>query len=275
MSIASTITLNNGVNIPRLGLGVYRSPAGDTTIQAVSAALEAGYRHIDTAMIYGNERAVGKAVRESGIPRDEVFVTTKLWNDDHGYESALRACDKSLSELGLDVIDLYLIHWPLPEKRLDTWRAFEKLLADGKVRAIGVSNYMAHHLTELLANSETVPAINQIELSPYNYGYRQSTVDVCRENGIVLEAYSPLTKGRKLNDPALTALAAKYNKSAAQILIRWVIQIDAVVIPKSVNPVRIAENGDVFDFEISADDMDALNALNENLVTGWDPTDAP
>ena len=170
MSIASTITLNNGVNIPRLGLGVYRSPAGDTTIQAVSAALEAGYRHIDTAMIYGNERAVGKAVRESGIPRDEVFVTTKLWNDDHGYESALRACDKSLSELGLDVIDLYLIHWPLPEKRLDTWRAFEKLLADGKVRAIGVSNYMAHHLTELLANSETVPAINQIELSPYSYG---------------------------------------------------------------------------------------------------------
>lgn len=275
MDIASTIQLINGVEIPRLGLGVYRAPAGDTTVQAVSAALEAGYRHIDTAMIYGNERAVGRAVRESGIPREEIFVTTKLWNDDHGYETALRACDKSLSELGLDYVDLYLIHWPVPEKRLDTWRAFEKLLADGKVRSIGVSNYLVRHLAELLAQSDTAPAINQIELSPYNYLYRKDTVDLCVQNNIVVEAYSPLTKGRKLNDPRLIAIAEKYGKSTAQILIRWVIQLDAVVIPKSVTPSRIRQNGDVFDFEISATDMNALNALNENLITGWDPTDAP
>lgn len=276
MSLDSTITLNNGVEIPRLGLGVYQSPAGNTTYQAVQAAIQAGYRHIDTAMVYGNEADVGRAIRESGVDRSDIFVTTKLWNDDHGYDAALRAFEASNKRLGLEYVDLYLIHWPVEGKRLKTWQALTTLLQDGRVRAIGVSNYMTQHLSELLNASDVVPAVNQIELSPYNYLSRRDTVTMCQQQHIVVEAYSPLTKARKLNDPRLVAIADRYpNKTTAQILIRWVLQRDGVVIPKSTNPQRIQQNGDVFDFTISDDDMQALDALDEGLVTGWDPTNAP
>jgi len=275
MTINSTITLNNGVPIPRLGLGVFRSQAGKTTRNAVFHALEAGYRHIDTAKIYGNEPSVGQAVRESGIPRSDIFVTTKLWNSDHGYDATLRACDESLTKLGFNAVDLYLVHWPVKELPLETWRAMETLLAEGKARAIGVSNYMVRHLEELLDQCNVVPAVNQIELSPYNYLYRKEVVDLCRANGIHIEAYSPLTKAQKLNDPKLVKLAQKYGKTAAQILIRWVLQQDMIVLPKSTNPERIRQNGDVFDFTISGEDVAYLESFNENLVTGWDPTNAP
>ncbi len=275
IDIDSTAKIANGVKIPLIGFGVFRSPAGEVTSQAVGQALVAGYRHIDTARIYGNERAVGQAIRESGLAREEIFVTTKLWNADHGYEAAIAACLKSTKELDLDYIDLYLIHWPVEGKRLDSWRALETLLADGKCRAIGVSNYMVTHLKELIANCTVLPQVNQIELSPYNYVYRQEVVDLCRTNQIQLVAYSPLTKGKKLKDPALMDVAATYTKTPAQILIRWALQHKFVVIPKSVNPNRIRENADVFDFTISGADMDVLDGFNENLITGWDPTDVP
>ncbi len=274
-SLTSTFTLNNSVEIPCLGLGVYQSERGAETQNAVRWALEAGYRHIDTARVYGNERDVGTAIKESGVSRSEVFITTKLWNDDQGYDATLAACNKSLERLQVDYVDLYLIHWPVENLRLESWRAMEKLLADGKTRAIGVSNYMEHHLTELLDNSNTAPAINQIELSPYNYLQRKPVVGLCRHNNIQVEAYSPLTKALKLNDPKLVDIARRYNKTPAQILIRWALQKEAVVIPKSVHKERIIENADVFDFSISTEDMEALDSFNENLATGWDPTDAP
>ena len=271
MQIDSTLSLNNNVEMPILGLGVFRSPRGEATQRAVHDALEAGYRHIDTAAIYGNETDVGKAVHDSGIPRRDVFITTKLWNSDQGYESTLRAMDASLEKLQTDHVDLYLMHWPVPELRLESWRAMETILAEGKARAIGVSNFMKHHLQELLQHSDTVPAVNQIELSPYNYLERKSTVEYCREHDIAVEAYSPLTKGRKLEDPALVEIASHYEKTPAQVLIRWALQHSFIVIPKSNHPERILENGDVFDFEISRDDMNILDNANEALTTGWDP----
>jgi diketogulonate reductase-like aldo/keto reductase len=275
MNVTKTKTLNNGVTLPVLGLGVFRSPAGDVTRNAIRFALEAGCRHIDTAKVYGNEGSVGQAVRESSIPRSEIFVTTKLWNSDHGYDATLRACDESLAKLGFDAVDLYLVHWPVEGLRRETWRAMETLLAEGKARAIGISNYMVRHLEELLAHANVVPAVNQIELSPYNYLYRKDVVDFCRANDIQVEAYSPLTKAQKLNDPKLVKLAQKYGQTAAQVLIRWVLQQDMIVLPKSTNPERIRQNGNVFDFAISNEDMAYLETFNENLVTGWDPTNAP
>jgi len=275
MNLNSTKTLNNSVNIPVLGLGVFRSPAGKVTKNAVLYALEAGYRHIDTAKIYDNEHSVGEAIREGGLPRSDVFVTTKLWNTDHGYDATMRAFAESREKLGLDYVDLYLVHWPVEGIRLETWRAMETLLAEGRCRAIGVSNYMVRHLTELLDHCSVTPAVNQIELSPYNYVYRREIVDLCRANGIQLEAYSPLTKARKLDDPKLLKVAAKYGKTAAQILVRWALQHDIVVLPKSTHPGRIRQNSGVFDIAISPGDMAYLDSFNENLLTGWDPTDAP
>lgn len=273
-SINSTIRLNSGAEIPRFGLGVFRSPEGETTRQAVLHALASGYRHIDTASAYRNEKSVGEAVRESGVRREQLFITTKLWNEHHGYDDALRACERSLGRLGLDYVDLYLIHWPVPGKRLDTWKAFKRLQDEGRARAIGVSNYMVRHLEELAAHATVPPAVNQIELSPYIYQHRREVVDYCRRRSIVLEAYSPLTKGRKLADPALGRIAANYGKTPAQILIRWALQHDFVVIPKSTKPHRIEENAEVFDFDILDEDMARLDAMDEALVTGWDPTDA-
>ncbi|PTL79277.1 aldo/keto reductase [Vitiosangium sp. GDMCC 1.1324] len=273
LNLQSTVKLNNGVEIPRLGLGVFRAPRGEVTRQAVRAALAAGYRHIDTARIYGNERDVGAAVRESALPREDIFVTTKLWNEDQGYDSTLRACERSLKDLGLEYVDLYLVHWPVPGRRLESWRAMEKLLAEGKCRAIGVSNFLEHHLDQLLAHSQVVPAVNQVEQHPFLH--QPSLLRYCASKGIAVEAYSPLTKGLRLGDPRVVEIARKYGKSPAQVLIRWCLEHDLVVIPKSVHEERIRENANVFDFSLSPEDLRRLDAMNEDLYTGWDPTDVP
>jgi diketogulonate reductase-like aldo/keto reductase len=260
-------------DVPAIGLGVYKSEPGAVTREAVTAALDIGYRHIDTASIYNNEADVGDAIAASGLERSEIFVTTKLWNDDHGYDNTLRAFDRSLEQLGLEYVDLYLIHWPVPHYRLETWRALERLTLDGRVRDIGVSNYMARHIDEILDYAPVVPVVNQIELSPYLYRTRLDTVRRCRETGIVLEAYSPLTKARKLDDPVLVAVGQAHGKTPAQVLIRWSLQHGFVVLPKSISRQRIAENFDVFDFSLDDAEMEQLDELDEGLVTGWDPAE--
>jgi methylglyoxal/glyoxal reductase len=273
LSIASKVELSGGVGIPVLGLGVFQAASGQETRRAVRWALDAGYRHLDTARIYGNEADVGAALCESGVPREEVFVTTKLWNSDHGYDRAIRACGESIARLGLGYVDLYLVHWPVQGLRLDTWRAMETLLGEGKCRAIGVSNYMVRHLEELLGRCRVAPAVNQVELSPFLYP--QGLVQFCREKGIVLEAYSPLTKGMRLGHPAIVAAAKRAGRTPAQVLIRWALEHEFVVLPKSVTKARIEENARVFDFALGADEMRVLDGLDEGLHTGWDPTDAP
>ena len=273
MDITSTVTLNNGVPMPRLGLGVWRAAAGREVRDAVAWALEAGYRHIDTARLYGNERDVGEVVRASGLPREDVFITTKLRNQDQGYRQARRALHESLDDLGLDYVDLYLIHWPLERRRLESWRALEEALAEGRARAIGVSNYLPRHLDELRAASDVIPAVNQVELSPFLY--QRELLEYCRSRGIALEAYSPLTRGYRLEDPALVAVAARHGRTPAQALIRWGLQHDVVVIPKSVTRERVYENAAVFDFTLSDAEMTALDALHEGAHYAWDPTQVP
>jgi diketogulonate reductase-like aldo/keto reductase len=271
MADIPTITLNNGVQMPQLGFGVFQVPEAETTA-AVTTALEAGYRSIDTAMIYGNEAAVGTALARSGVPRDELFITTKLWNADQGYDTTLRAFDRSLELLGLEQLDLYLIHWPTPDRDLyvDTWRAFEKLYADGRVRAIGVSNFQPSHLRRIIGLGGTVPAVNQIELHPY---LRQP--EVCAydsEHGIATEAWSPLAKGGELlQDEVVTTLAGKHGRTPAQIVLRWHLQLGLIVIPKSVTPSRIRENIQVFDFTLDDADLAALSGLDRGGRTGPDP----
>jgi diketogulonate reductase-like aldo/keto reductase len=265
--------LKNGVMIPRLGLGVYQSPPGQTTQRAVEYALTIGYRHIDTARIYNNESDVGTALRKSGIKREDVFITTKLWNGDHGYESALRACDESLKRLGLKYLDLYLIHWPVPEIRNESWQALVQLLKDGKCRSIGVSNYTIQHLTELFDKSEILPMVNQVEFSPFLY--QKQLLDYCQEKKIQVEAYSPLTQGAKLNHPRIQQIAKKHDKTPAQVLIRWSLQHNLVTIPKSVREERIKENSQVFDYNLTIEDMRILDLLDENFRNSWDPTSAP
>jgi len=272
-TIQSRVELSHGGPIPIFGLGVYQTGAGEGTRDAVTWALEAGYRHIDTAALYANERDVGEAVRSSDVPREEVFITTKLWNSDHGYDAALRAFDTSLNELGLEYVDLYLIHWPVEGLRRESWRALEKILEQGRSKAIGVSNYTVAHLEELLNQCDTTPAVNQVEFSPFLY--QTVLLEYCRFHGIQLEAYSPLTKGLKLKEPRLEAVARNYGRSTAEILIRWSLQHDLVVIPKSAKRDRIVQNAAVFEFELSDQDMSTLDAMNENLHTSWDPTDAP
>lgn len=267
----STVKLNNGVEIPRLGLGVYQSPPGKMTQDGVRYALECGYRLVDTARIYGNEGDVGMAVRESGLARDQVFVTTKLWNSDHGYDSTIRACEESLRRLGLSYLDLYLIHWPAPGVRRETWKAMTQLMRDGKCRAIGVSNYTTRHLEELLANSDVVPAVNQVEFHPFLY--QRELLQYCHGHEIQLEAYSPLTRGERLNHPTVLDVAKRHGRTPAQVLIRWSLQHSVVAIPKSVRKERILENSRVFDFVLTADDMKVLDSLNEDFRTCWDPTD--
>ena len=267
-----TVTLNNGVTMDQLGFGVFQVPDDETTT-AVGAALRAGYRSIDTAAVYGNERGVGRAIAESesGIARDELFITTKLWNADQGYDATLTAFDASLAKLGLDHVDLYLIHWPTPARDLysETWRAFEKLLADGRTRAIGVSNFRPAHLERLLSNASVVPAVNQIELHP---GLQQRELrEFHARHGIVTEAWSPLAQGAVLKDEAITSVAATHGRSPAQIVLRWHLQLGNVVIPKSVTESRIRENLDVFDFVLSEREIDAIGALDRGLRTGPDP----
>lgn len=274
-TINSTLSLNSSSQMPVLGLGLFKMTDGEIAQQAVLNALEVGYRHIDTASVYGNEASVGKAIAESGLDRSLVFLTTKLWNEDQGYKSTRRALEASLRRLKTDYVDLFLIHWPVAGKRLESWRALEDMADEGLCRSIGVSNYMKRHLVELLMNCRTKPAVNQIELSPFNYKYREDVLQFCRKNDIQITAYSPLTKGLKLNDPRLLKLAQRYFRTPAQMLIRWAIQEGFSVIPKTEKAERLYENAGVFDFNISDDDMLFLEALNENLVTGWDPSDMP
>jgi methylglyoxal/glyoxal reductase len=272
-SLQSTTTLHNGVKMPWLGLGVFKVEDGAEVVNSVKSAIEVGYRSIDTAAIYRNEEGVGKAIAESNVPREELFITTKVWNADHGYEATLAAFDVCLEKLGLDYLDLFLIHWPLPSqgKYVETWKALEKLYKDGRVRAIGVSNFKIHHLEEIIANCEIIPMVNQVEYHP-RFNQRELH-DFCKKHGIQLEAWSPLMQGGLLEEPTLVELAKKYNKSTAQIIIRWDIQTGVVTIPKSVKPHRIAENADVFDFELSQEDMDRINALNQDQRMFADPDD--
>jgi diketogulonate reductase-like aldo/keto reductase len=268
-------TLNNGVNIPQVGLGVWQTPEGAEVERAVQAALEAGYRLIDTAAIYGNEVGVGKAIKASGLPREEIFVTTKLWNANHAYEDALQAFDESLRKLDCGYIDLYLIHWPLPMegKFTEAWRALETLYTKERVRAIGVSNFKPHHLEELLRGAETVPAVNQIELHPFLQ--QQETRTYCGEHGIAVESYSPLMQaGEALEHPVIADLARTYGKTPAQVILRWHVQSGFIVIPKSVKPERIQENIDLFDFELSPNDMRAIDGMNRDQRIGADPDTA-
>lgn len=262
LTLNSKAILNNGVKIPILGLGVYQLPLG-ITFQVVKYALGIGYRHIDTARLYGNEVDVGKAIRESRIPREEIFVTTKVWVSDQGYDSTLKAFEGSLQRLGLSYVDLYLIHWPVQGKIVETWKAMIKILKDGKSRSIGVSNYSIDEIQKTIQSSEIVPSINQIEFHPFLY--QKGMLQFCNNNNIQVEAYSPLTRGIKLNDPTIIKMAKKYGKTSAQILIRWGLQHGLVVIPKSIHKNRILENSQVFDFNIETRDMILLDSLNENL----------
>lgn len=259
-----TITLNDGVRIPQFGFGVFQIDPGQATVDAVKQAFDAGYRHIDTAQMYGNEEGVGQAIAESGLSRDEIFVTTKLANNRHGRDESQKALEESLTTLGLDHVDLYLIHWPLPKRDdyVETWRGLEQAKAAGKVRSIGVSNFQVPHLDRLAAETDTVPSVNQIELHPT---FTQPQLrQYHRDNAIATEAWSPIGQGSALlENELLTSLAEKYGKSPAQIVLRWHVQLGNVVFPKSVTPSRIAENIDVFDFELADDDVAAISGLDE------------
>lgn len=273
LTLESRARLHCGTEIPWLGLGVWQVPSGRETVNTVAAALQAGYRHIDTAAAYKNEAGVGAALRASGLPREKIFVTTKVWNTDQGYDSTLRACRASLERLGMETVDLYLLHWPVRNLRNDSWRALEHLFQNGTCRAIGVSNFTVRHLKELLEQAKIVPAVNQVEFSPFLY--QRELLEFCRDHQIQLEAYSPLAQGQKLQDPRLLALARNYQKTPAQMMLRWALQHEVVVIPKSVHPARILENSQIFDFEISGPDMNVLDGLNENFRVAWDPTHIP
>ncbi len=273
LNINTKVKLNNGVEMPLLGLGTWEIREGESVVNAVRSAI--GYRHIDTARLYGNEKGVGKGLKlsleEQGIKREDIFVTTKLWIDSFQYEKALKAFDRSLTKLGLDYVDLYLLHWPEPAYRQEAWKALESILKEGKARSIGVSNYYIHHLDELLSGADIIPAVNQVEFTPYLY--LKELKEYCNDKGIALEAYSPLTRGKKLTDSKLLNIAKKYNKSSAQILIRWGLQHNVIQIPKSSNEEHIIENSKIFDFTISEDDMSILDKLNENFYVGmWNPT---
>jgi diketogulonate reductase-like aldo/keto reductase len=267
-SIRDTAVLNNGVRMPWLGLGVFQVADGDEVRSAVRWAIEAGYRSIDTAAGYRNEAGVGQAIRESGVPREELFITTKLANADQGYESTLRAFEESRRKLGVDYVDLYLIHWPGRDRYKETWRAFEKLYSEGYIRAIGVSNFQIHHLESLKESSGIIPAVNQVEFHPLLT--QKELLDYCRREGIQLEAWSPIMKGN-LDIPLLKDLSAKYGKTPAQIVLRWDLQHGVVTIPKSVRRERIVENAGIFDFELSEEDVRAIDALNRNHRFGPHP----
>ncbi|WJQ00801.1 aldo/keto reductase [Geobacillus stearothermophilus] len=268
-SLQDCAVLHNGVQMPWVGLGVYKVKEGEEVKSAVRTALEIGYRHIDTAAFYENEEGVGQAIRESGIPREQVFVTTKVWNTDQGYETTLKAFDKSLKKLGFDYVDLYLVHWPVKGKYKETYKALEKLYKDGYVRAIGVSNFQIHHLQDVLADCEIKPMVNQVEYHPRLT--QKELLTFCRENGIQLEAWSPLMRGEILTEPTIVEIGKKYGKTPAQVVLRWDLQHGVVTIPKSVTPARIKENANLFDFSLTAEEMKQIDALNLNKRIGADP----
>lgn len=266
-----SITLNNDVAIPQVGFGVFQVPAEETR-QAVTNALQAGYRHIDTAKIYDNEPAVGEAIREFGIDRDEVFVTTKLWNSDQGYDETLQAFDTSIEKLGVEHVDLYLIHWPAPQidRYLDTWRAFEKLYADGRVRAIGVSNFQVPHLKRLMAESDVVPAVNQIELHPWLP--QNELRDFHSANNIATEAWSPIARGGEhLNNAILKGIADKHGRTVAQVILRWHVELGNIVLPRTVKAARAVENISLFDFTLDDTDLNTIAGLATGMRVGPNP----
>ena len=269
INLKSTVKLNNGIEMPVFGLGTW-ALNGRRGYQAILWALEAGYRLLDTAEGYGNEKRVGLAIKDSGIPREEIFITTKVFTTSQGFENTLKAFEESLGRLNVLYIDLYLIHEPVSNLRLDTWKALEKLLDLGKTRAVGVSNYTIRHLTEQLDHFSIIPAVNQVEFSPFLY--QKDLLDFCKSHDIVLEGYSPLTKANKLNSQTLIEIGKKYGKSPAQILIRWGLQHEVLQIPRSGNKDHIYENADAFDFQITDDDMRTLDSLNEDFrAYGLDP----
>ena len=270
-SIADCATLNNGLKMPWLGFGVYQIDEGNEIETAVKCALETGYRSIDTAAVYKNETGVGKAMKESGIPRKDIFLTTKVWNDDLRKKRTLQAFEESLEKLQTDYVDLYLVHWPVAGFYKEAWQAMEEIYASGRAKAIGVSNFLVHHLEDILSDSKVVPAVNQIEFHPYLV--QPELLQFCKSHQIQVEAWSPLMQGHIVSVPAIQEMAKKYNKSEAQIVLRWDLQHGVVTIPKSVNPGRIAENMHVFDFELSQEDMDALDALDKGKRFGPDPAD--
>jgi len=262
------LRLNNGVEVPALGLGTYKL-VGEAAYAPVRAALGCGYRHIDTASFYENEEAVGRAVRESGVPREEVFITSKVWNTEQGFEETLNAFDRTLQRLGMDYLDLYLVHWPVPGKRLETYRALERLYEEGRVRAVGVSNFTVRHLEELYGACQVMPAVNQVEMSPFLY--QRELLEHCRGRNVLVTAFSPLARGQALGDPVLAEVAARHRRSPAQVMIRWCLQKGMAVIPRSADPAHIKENADVFDFSLDEEDMARLDLLHTGLRTTTDP----
>lgn len=266
--IKGTSTLNNGVQMPYFGLGVYQIPNSEV-VKAIRWALGCGYRLIDTASLYENEEGVGQAVRNAGIPRAEIFVTTKVWNSDQGYDSTLRAFDASLQRLGLDYVDLYLVHWPVADKYKQTWKALERIYREGRARAIGVSNFLIHHLEDLAASAEIQPMVNQVEFHPLLV--QQPLLDYCHSKGIHFQSWSPFMRGEIFSIPLLQQLARQYNKTVSQIVLRWNLQKGVMVIPKSTHKERIEANAQVFDFELSAEDMRKIDQLDRNYRIGAHP----
>ncbi|WP_107943805.1 aldo/keto reductase [Metasolibacillus fluoroglycofenilyticus] len=269
MHLQSTKRLENGVEMPLFGLGVYKMTDRDETISAITKALQVGYRAIDTASLYFNEIEVGEAIRHSNVPREEIFVTTKVWNTDQGYDNTLRAFEASLKKLAMEYVDLYLTHWPVADKFVDTYRAIERLYDEKLIRVPGVSNHHSHHLEQIFTKANTAPAVNQVEMHPYLS--QQDLRAFCAEHNIAVTAWSPLGRGGVLTDDTIQALAVKHGKTPAQIVLRWHLQHGIIVIPKSVKSHRIEENAQIFDFELSAQDMLTLDALNQNKRFGKDP----
>ena len=268
LTLDSTITLNNGVEMPRFGLGVFKTEVGAETENAVRWALEAGYRAVDTAALYANEAEVGNMVRAGIVPREDVFVTSKVWVDKLNYADTKAAFDESMQKLGLDYVDLYLVHWPVNDWQ-GSWRALEEIYATGRAKAIGVSNFLQHHLEALLEIAEIVPVVNQIEFHPYLQ--QPSLQDFCRQQNIAITAWAPLMKGRVLEIPTLVEIGEKYGKSAVQVTLRWMLQTDIITIPKSAKKERIESNADIYDFELTADEIAAINALDKDDRVGIHP----